>query len=99
MSNVFNAITALPGWNMTALLLLAKAKVILLAALGITLAMQRASATARHLVWLVALGALLLVPAMTAWAPIKLGVLPTSASVQKAHPGVRSSTDLSNGPT
>jgi beta-lactamase regulating signal transducer with metallopeptidase domain/HEAT repeat protein len=61
------------------LLLLIKATVILVAALGITIAMQRASATARHLVWLVTLGGLLLVPALTAWSPLKLAVLPASS--------------------
>jgi beta-lactamase regulating signal transducer with metallopeptidase domain len=38
--------------------------------------MQRASAGARHLVWLVTLAALLLVPGLTAWAPIPSQVLP-----------------------
>ena len=37
---------------------------------------NRASAGARHLVWLVTLAALLLVPALTAWAPIPIRVLP-----------------------
>jgi beta-lactamase regulating signal transducer with metallopeptidase domain len=64
------------SWNLPLLLLLIKATTILLAALGITLAMQRASAGARHLVWLVTLGALLLIPALTAWAPLRLEVLP-----------------------
>jgi hypothetical protein len=50
----------------TVAVFLVKATVILLAALGITRVMQRSSAGARHLVWLVALGALLLVPALTA---------------------------------
>ena len=58
------------------LILLVKATIILLAALGITISMQRASATARHLVWLVTLGGLLLVPALTAWSPLRLAVLP-----------------------
>ena len=57
------------------LLLLAKATIILLAALGITLTMQRTSAGARHLVWLVTLATLLLVPALTAWGPVKVAVL------------------------
>lgn len=67
---------ALPGWNLSLLLLLAKATIILIAALGITLAMQKASATARHLVWLVALGTLLLVPFLTAWSPLHVAILP-----------------------
>jgi beta-lactamase regulating signal transducer with metallopeptidase domain/HEAT repeat protein len=58
---------------------LVKATLILLAALGITRAMQRSSAGARHLVWLVALGTLLLVPALTAWSPLRLAILPAPA--------------------
>src|SRR5688500_3330573 len=70
---------AVQSWNLPLVLLLIKATTILLAALGITLAMQRASAGARHLVWLVTLGALLLIPALTAWAPLRLEVLPAPA--------------------
>ena len=51
------------------LLLLAKATIVLLLALGVTRLMHRASAGARHLVWLVSLSSLLLVPGLTAWAP------------------------------
>ncbi|MBV9880635.1 MAG: HEAT repeat domain-containing protein [Gemmatirosa sp.] len=57
-------------------LFLAKATVVLLAALGLTRALQRASAGARHVVWLAALGALLLVPVLAAWGPLRLPVLP-----------------------
>jgi beta-lactamase regulating signal transducer with metallopeptidase domain/HEAT repeat protein len=64
--------------NVPLVLLLIKATTILLAALGITVAMQRASAGARHLVWLVTLGALLLIPALTAWGPLRLEVLPAA---------------------
>jgi len=63
------------------LMLLVKATLILLVAIGITLSMQRASAGARHLVWLVALATLLLVPALTAWGPIPLRILPATARV------------------
>ena len=66
--------------NVPLVLLLIKATTILLAALGITLAMQRASAGARHLVWLVTLGALLLIPALTAWGPLRLEILPSAVS-------------------
>ena len=75
-NNLVSAANALPGWNLSLLLLLAKATIILVAALGITLAMQKASATARHLVWLVALGTLLLVPLLTAWSPLRIAILP-----------------------
>jgi beta-lactamase regulating signal transducer with metallopeptidase domain/HEAT repeat protein len=70
---------ALTGSSASMVLLLAKATLILLVALGITLTMQRASAGARHLVWLVTLAALLLVPGLTAWAPIPIRVLPPNA--------------------
>jgi beta-lactamase regulating signal transducer with metallopeptidase domain/HEAT repeat protein len=61
-------------------MLLVKATLILLVAIGITLSMQRASAGARHLVWLVTVAALLLVPALTAWGPIPLRMLPAETS-------------------
>ena len=76
LSNVVSGIAALPGWNISLLLLLVKATIILVAALGITLSMQRASAGARHLVWLVALGTLFLVPVLAVWAPLRLAILP-----------------------
>ena len=64
------------GSNGSMALLLVKATLILLLALGITLSMQRASAGARHLVWLVTVAALLLVPALMAWAPIPVRMFP-----------------------
>jgi beta-lactamase regulating signal transducer with metallopeptidase domain len=66
-------------------MLLAKATIILIVALGVTLSMQRASAGSRHLVWLVTLGTLLLVPALTAWAPLRLAILPAAAPVATTH--------------
>jgi beta-lactamase regulating signal transducer with metallopeptidase domain len=74
---------ATQSWNVSLILLLVKATLILIAALGITLAMQRTSAGARHLVWLVTLGALVLIPALTAWGPLRLEILP-AASVTTA---------------
>jgi beta-lactamase regulating signal transducer with metallopeptidase domain/HEAT repeat protein len=68
------------GENVSLVLLIVKATLILIGALGVTLVMQRAAAGARHLVWLVTLGALLLVPALTLWAPIHLRVLPALAT-------------------
>ena len=67
--------------SVSMLMLLVKATLILVVALGITLSMQRASAGARHLVWLVTLATLLLVPALTAWAPIPLRILPVEKKV------------------
>jgi beta-lactamase regulating signal transducer with metallopeptidase domain/HEAT repeat protein len=61
------------------LMLLAKATLILVAAIAMTVVMKRASAGSRHLVWLVTLGGLLLIPALTAWAPLRLAILPADA--------------------
>src|SRR4051812_37962981 len=83
---MIDSLAALTGWNAALALLLVKATIILVAALGITLAMRRASATARHLVWLVTLGTLLLVPMLTAWAPLRVAVLP--AVTMKAGPSL-----------
>jgi beta-lactamase regulating signal transducer with metallopeptidase domain/HEAT repeat protein len=75
--SILSDIAALPGWNTPMLLFLAKATFILIAALGITIAMQRGSAGARHLVWLGTLATLLLVPAVVVWAPpLRLEILP-----------------------
>jgi beta-lactamase regulating signal transducer with metallopeptidase domain/HEAT repeat protein len=76
MSTFFSDFGALTDSNISMVMLLVKATVILLVALGITLSMQRASAGARHLVWLVTVAALLLVPALTAWGPIPVKMLP-----------------------
>jgi beta-lactamase regulating signal transducer with metallopeptidase domain len=73
-------IAGLPAWSGGVAVFLAKATIILVAALAITRQMHRASAGARHLVWLVTLGTLLFVPALTAWAPLALRVLPPRAA-------------------
>jgi beta-lactamase regulating signal transducer with metallopeptidase domain/HEAT repeat protein len=86
-------IIALPGWNASMLMLLAKATLILVAALAITVAMQRASAGSRHLVWLITLGALLLVPALATFTPLRLEILPVSTQpVVQQNPSLRSSS-------
>ena len=82
--SILSDIAALPGWNTPMLLFLAKATFILIAALGITIAMQRGSAGARHLVWLGTLATLLLVPAVIAWVPpLRLEILPPAAAPAK----------------
>lgn len=58
------------------LMILAKATIILLAALGVTRLMERGSAVSRHLVWFVSLGSLLLMPALASWSPLRLAILP-----------------------
>jgi beta-lactamase regulating signal transducer with metallopeptidase domain/HEAT repeat protein len=95
ISTIFSSLSGLTGSSISMLLLLAKATLILLVALGITLSMQRASAGSRHLVWLVTLAALLLVPALTAWAPIPIRVLPAKV---KSEPTAAPSVTTS-GPT
>jgi beta-lactamase regulating signal transducer with metallopeptidase domain/HEAT repeat protein len=84
-------IADLPVRDLAMLVLLVKATIILVTAFAITVAMQRASAGARHLVWLVALGTLLVVPALTAWAPIRLEILPAASapSEQVAAPAAQ----------
>ena len=83
------------------LMLTAKATIILVAALGMTFTMQRASAGARHLVWLVTLGTLLLVPALAAWSPLRLAILPAThavASPKAGAPAIPAAT-LPDNPT
>ena len=79
-TTLISALGSLTNSNISMVMLLVKATIILLVAIGITLSMQRASAGARHLVWLVTVAALLLVPALTAWAPIRFRMLPAEAS-------------------
>src|ERR1700723_862934 len=69
-------VVGLPSWSGNLAVLLAKATIILVAAVAITRQMHRASAGARHLVWLVPPRTLLFVPALTAWAPLALRILP-----------------------
>ena len=95
ISTIFSWLSGLTGSSISMVMLLAKATLILLVALGITLSMQRASAGARHLVWLVTLSALLLVPALTAWAPIPFRVLPaTTKSAPAVAPSVNASVPM-----
>src|SRR4051812_37338940 len=82
-------------WNVSLLLLLFKATLILIAALGITLAMRRASAGTRHLVWLVTLAALALIRVLTAWGPLRVEVLPPAVASAENTP--RPTTRATNG--
>jgi beta-lactamase regulating signal transducer with metallopeptidase domain/HEAT repeat protein len=58
------------------ILLLIKITLVLILALAATAALERASAGARYLVWLIALAALLVLPPVAVWAPLPLPVLP-----------------------
>ncbi len=71
---------------LAAALTLIKMTLVLLAALAVTLAMRRAPAGARHLVWLVALATMLLIPVVSAWGPVSLPVLPQVASKTLGSP-------------
>lgn len=62
------------------LLLVLKATTILLLAVAIAAGLRRASAGTRHLIWLVAIGAVLVLPALAGWTPIDLRILPAAAS-------------------
>ncbi|MFL5551031.1 MAG: M56 family metallopeptidase [Gemmatimonadaceae bacterium] len=84
ISNMFSGIYGIDASAVSMVVLLLKATLILLFALGITVAMQRASAGARHLVWLVTLTTLLLVPALTAWGPIPFRILPPRTAPKPA---------------
>ena len=78
----FSGDTASAG--LSVLMILAKATLVLLAALGVTKLMERGSAIARHLVWFVSLGALLLIPVLASWSPIRLAILPSDAAAPSA---------------
>lgn len=60
------------------LLLLLKATLILLVTAGLASALHRVAAGVRHLIWLVAIGAILLLPALSRWTPLDLRVLPAT---------------------
>jgi beta-lactamase regulating signal transducer with metallopeptidase domain/HEAT repeat protein len=85
ISTFFASLSDFTASNIAMIMLLAKATIILLLALGITVVMQRASAGARHLVWLVTVAALLFVPALTAWAPLPVRILPAVRSFAEQY--------------
>jgi HEAT repeat protein/beta-lactamase regulating signal transducer with metallopeptidase domain len=58
--------------------LLIKATLLLVVALGASALLQRASAGARHLVWVAVVAALLVLPALSAWGPLRLEILPAT---------------------
>ncbi|MEA2705836.1 MAG: hypothetical protein QOH22_624 [Gemmatimonadaceae bacterium] len=95
--DLFSGLSAPAGSSVPMAMLLTKATIILLLALGMTVVMQRASAGARHLVWLVAVAALLFVPALTAWGPLPVRVLPALSSAgRQSSAGPESKTAATN---
>ena len=97
LSNFLSDFGAHPAWSAPMVILLLKATIILVAALGVTLAMQRTSAGARHLVWLVALTTLLVVPAVAAWAPLHLEILPPLRTLSDAPPARDADAEIGLG--
>jgi beta-lactamase regulating signal transducer with metallopeptidase domain/HEAT repeat protein len=87
LSNILSNV-AFSSTSLSMVGLLIKATLILVLAIGVTLSMQRASAGARHLVWLVTLATLLLIPALTAWAPIPLRILPAEKAATDYLPSL-----------
>jgi beta-lactamase regulating signal transducer with metallopeptidase domain len=86
-ATLVSTIGAVAGSSTLTIVLILKATFILLAALCLTLMMQqRFSAGARHVVWLVSVTALLLVPALTVWAPIPVRILPAVSDLETVTP-------------
>ena len=89
--------------TVTLLIWLAKATVLLMLALGVTLGLRRAPAGARYIVWLATLATLLLVPAVSEWSPLPLRILPSEpailASVTQQQPAsVPAASPQTRGP-
>jgi beta-lactamase regulating signal transducer with metallopeptidase domain len=64
------------------LVLLSKATVVLLGGALAAMALRRAAAGARYLVWLATLASLLLLPALARFAPLRLDILPASPAIE-----------------
>jgi beta-lactamase regulating signal transducer with metallopeptidase domain/HEAT repeat protein len=70
-------------------MIVAKATAVLLVALALATLMQRSSATARHVVWVASLCALLAIPVLSVWTPMHLPLLPaTWGATRRAEPTV-----------
>ncbi|HJU73240.1 MAG TPA: M56 family metallopeptidase [Gemmatimonadaceae bacterium] len=86
---------ALGSWTTSALvMLLVKATLLLLAALGVSALLQRASAGVRHLVWVGIVGALLILPVVVAWSPLRVAILPPATTA--AEPAVSNVAPVNN---
>jgi len=69
-------------------LFLVKATLLLLLALVATAALSRASAGARHIVWVSVLAAVVLLPALSYWTPLRLAIIPGSIGGMAVDPVV-----------
>ncbi len=72
------------GSAVSLVVLVAKATLLLLAALGVTALLQRAPAGARHIVWVGIVTALLVLPGLSAWSPLRFAILPASITAPLA---------------
>ena len=101
MPAIFSALSgATASTGLSVLVILIKATVLLLAALGITRVMERGSAVSRHLVWFVSLGALLLIPALASWSPLRLAILPSEAAAPEyGAPTMSGPSTITGAPT
>ena len=66
--------------SMILLVWVARATALLLVATGLTMALRRAPAGARYVVWLATLVTLLVIPAVSSWSPIQVRILPASVA-------------------
>ena len=80
--------TALFAGTGPLLLFVAKATLVLIAALGATFLLRRGTAGERHLVWLAALVGVLALPVLSRISALQLGILPS-----RLAPAVAPSTD------
>jgi beta-lactamase regulating signal transducer with metallopeptidase domain len=62
------------------IIVLVKITLLVIVAYLVAISLRRASAGARHLVWLATLGGLVMLPAALQWRPIRVPVLPPSAN-------------------
>ena len=67
---------------------LAKATLLLVAALAVAGVLRRAAAGARHLVWLAVLASVLVLPIIARWAPLRLEVLPPATDNSSSSAGI-----------
>jgi beta-lactamase regulating signal transducer with metallopeptidase domain len=74
----FDSPFVIPTAALAAALAVLKVTFVLLAATAVSWLMRRQSAAARHLVWLVALIATLVLPLWSAWSPLRVRVLPAA---------------------
>src|SRR5262245_18348880 len=70
------------------LALLAKATLLLVAALGAAAVLRRAAAGARHLVWLAVLASVLVLPLLARWAPLRIEGLPPATENSQVRAGI-----------